>query len=261
MRILVCLKLIAQMQFTDFLTGCGDERLKSGQLELNPADCYALELALRIKDQRPESEITLLSMAPPAAESALRGALAMGADRAVLVSDGAFAGSDTLMTSYVLARAIGLLAPQALILCGRKALDSETGHIAPQLAARLGLPCATNIVDFTAAGAQLLMTRAQDEGLVRLSARPPLVLSVCNGTGMVRKPSILGLRRSAGLEIERFDRARLGLRPGLSGKNDSGTETIAVRDIAFSARAHTQTQSIEAGGARLLAWVKGEAGL
>ena len=108
----------------------------------------ARELALRIKDNAPETMVTVVTMAPSYAENALRDAIAAGADRAVLICDSALAGSDTLVTANILAAAINRLGGFDLVLCGRKAIDSETGHIAPQLSERLGLPMAAAVTAF-----------------------------------------------------------------------------------------------------------------
>jgi len=110
---------------------------------INPEDKNAVEEALRIKEGRDDAQVTVLSMGPPQAESALREALSMGADRAILLSDRSFAGADTLATSYTLAMAIKKIGEYDLILCGRQSVDGETGQVGPQLAEELGLPQAT----------------------------------------------------------------------------------------------------------------------
>ena len=110
---------------------------------INPEDKNAIVEALRIKESNGGAEVTVLSMGPPQAEFALREALVIGADRAILVSDKAFAGADTLATSYTLAMAIKKIGEYDLILCGRQAIDGETGQVGPQLAEELDLPQAT----------------------------------------------------------------------------------------------------------------------
>jgi len=107
---------------------------------INPEDKNAVEEALKLKESGGGGEITVLSMGPLQAENALREALSMGADRAVLLSDRAFAGSDTLATSYILSLAIKKIQTYDLILCGTQTMDGETGQVGPQLAAWLGLP-------------------------------------------------------------------------------------------------------------------------
>lgn len=107
---------------------------------INPEDKNAIEEALKIKESFANGEVTVLSMGPLQAASVLREALSMGADRAILVSDRAFAGSDTLATSYILSTAIKKIQNYDLILCGTQAIDGETGQVGPQLAAWLDLP-------------------------------------------------------------------------------------------------------------------------
>jgi electron transfer flavoprotein beta subunit len=143
MKIIVTVKQVPDTQEVkiDPKTGA----LKRGGVPsiINPEDKNAIEEALRIKESSGDAEVTVLSMGPPQAEIALREALAMGADRAILVSDRAFAGADTLATSYTLAMAIKKIKQYDLILCGRQAIDGETGQVGPQLAEELDLPQAT----------------------------------------------------------------------------------------------------------------------
>jgi electron transfer flavoprotein alpha/beta subunit len=111
---------------------------------INPEDKNAIEEALRLKATHDDVTITVLSMGPPQAESALREALSMGADQAILLSDSAFAGADTLATSYLLSVAIRKIENVDLILCGGQTIDGETGQVGPQLAEWLELPQATH---------------------------------------------------------------------------------------------------------------------
>lgn len=232
MNILVCLKLAALAQSSGISAGAG-ERLAGGQLGINPADLYALELALRVRDRAPGTEVTVLTMAPPFAEAALREALALGADRAILVSDPRAAGSDTLATARVLAAAIKKLPPQDLILCGRKAIDSETGHIGPQLAYLLGLPAAAGVLGFSVSASEIELTCARDGFIAALRGRLPAVLSVCNGTDMIRRPTIPGLRQAKRAEILRFDLDGMDLPSDSVGESGSPTRTIRLESVAL----------------------------
>jgi len=258
MNILVCLKLVSQAQFADSLKADSADRLSSGQLVINPADEYALELALRLKDRYRSVCITVITMAPQYADYILRTALAMGADKAVHVSDIAFAGADTIATSHILAKAISMLPPQDLILCGKKALDSETGHIGPQLASKLNIPFAAGALDLSMPEEKVLeFTRAQDGGLVRLRAKSPLLLSVCNGSTMVRSASILGLKKSRTAEIMLVDSASLGISDRRFGQSISGTETTSVKELRFRSRNHRETDDIKRGACELSEIIKG----
>ena len=113
---------------------------------INPLDLYAIEAANLLRDEH-GGKVTVLSMGPPSAEKALKEAIAMGCDDAVLVTDRAFAGSDTWSTSYVLAKAIEKLGAYDLILCGERATDGDTGQVGPNIAAALDVSVATYVSD------------------------------------------------------------------------------------------------------------------
>ncbi|MBR6353150.1 MAG: electron transfer flavoprotein subunit beta/FixA family protein [Oscillospiraceae bacterium] len=232
MNILVCLKLTAQARFSDSLRD-GGERLDGGQVGINPADLYALELALRAKEKTPGAMVTVVAMAPDAAEHYLRDALAMGADRAVLVSDRRIAGSDTLVTARILAAAVRRLPAPDLILCGKKSIDSETGHVGPQLSVLLSLPLATNVLSFELTEERVELLRAGDRGQRLYTGPLPCVLTVCNGNEMVRQPSILGLRRARSAEITRLSLDDLGVAPEEAGLDGSPTRTVLMEKLRF----------------------------
>jgi len=109
---------------------------------VNIYDQHAVEEAVRLKRQFPQTRVTVISMGPPMAAAALKECIALGADRAVLITDRAFAGADTLATSYVLAQAAQKAAatwgPLDLVICGKQTLDGDTGQVGPGLACRLG---------------------------------------------------------------------------------------------------------------------------
>jgi len=106
----------------------------------NPEDLNALELALQVKDSFPNTVITLLTMGPVRASEILREGMYRGADAGVLLTDKAFAGSDTLATSYALSRAIRKIGDFDLIFAGRQAIDGDTAQVGPQVADKLGIP-------------------------------------------------------------------------------------------------------------------------
>ena len=246
MNILVFLKTVSQQQFADTLSD-QTARLETGNLIPNPADVYALELALRIKDQTPETVVTVLSMGPQSCEQELRTILAMGADHAVLLSDRRLAGSDTLVTAEALAAAMANLPRQDLLLCGKKSLDSETGHIGPQVATIVGYPFCTNVVDFSLDGDVLCFVRAQNNGMVQYTGHLPALLSVCNGDKTVRVPTILSLRRSKKAEIRRMTLDDLKLDPANVGVSGSCTKTKSVKMIDFHRGNKQRTESLADG--------------
>lgn len=178
----------------------------------------------------------------------------MGADRAVHICDGAFAGSDTIMTALTISRAIEHIGPQDIILCGKKAIDSETGHIGPQLGAILGLPCATNITDIRfGENSRVELTRSQENGIVLLALDRSAVITICNGVGMVRSPRILGMRRSQSMPVEVLDRHTLGFDDPHIGTNGSYTRTISVTDTKLRSRLCSATDSLSVG----VEWIRG----
>ena len=202
-----------------------------------------------------------MTMGPACAGQILRAALAMGADRAVHISDPAFAGSDTVSTAGILCAAVKALPKQELILCGKKAIDSETGHVGPQLGLLLGVPVLTNVMSFSPAGGDgLELVCARDNAVLRLRAPFPVLLTVCNGTDMIRQPTIRGLRRAAEAELYCLDRQSLGLDAACVGLRGSGTETVAMTEQVFRQRRHEQTAELSRGVGYLLGQLLAEGG-
>ena len=146
-------------------------------LQLNSLDRRALTQALDLRDQL-GGKVTVISLGPPQAKSALIECLATGADEAILISDRAFAGSDTLATARALAAAIRKL-PYDLVFCGRFSVDAETGQVGPEVAELLDLPHATNLFRLTAEGdgTRLTATREVEEGFEILDVQTPCLLT------------------------------------------------------------------------------------
>jgi len=164
----------------------------------NPEDLNALEEALRLKD-RHGGRVTVLTMGPPSAAQVLRESLFRGADEVVLLSDRAFAGADTLATSYALARAVEQLGAVDLVLCGRQAIDGDTAQVGPQTAEKLGLPQITCVsrVDAVVPAAptagdpgSVTATRSVEDGTETLSAPLPALLTVTAEANEPRPPSV-----------------------------------------------------------------------
>ena len=139
MRIVICIKLVPAITNVSFDHDKGTLIRDGVKAEVNPFDMYAIEEGIRLKDRWGGSVIAL-SMGPPPAERALREALALGCDDALLLSDRKFAGADTLATSYTLSRAIRMMPSFDLIICGHKTTDGDTGQVGPGLAEWLGIP-------------------------------------------------------------------------------------------------------------------------
>ena len=154
----------------------------------NPEDLNALEQALRLKDQNPGSTVTVVTMGPPRAAEIIRESLYRGADGGYLLSDRAFAGADTLATSYALATTIQKISVPDVILGGRQAIDGDTAQVGPQVAQKLGLPQITYVEEILkCADGKMTVKRHIDGGVETVEAPLPIVLTV-NGSAAPCRP-------------------------------------------------------------------------
>lgn len=148
---------------------------------VNTFDAYALELAVQLKDKE-GGNITVISMGPEQAKTALKECLSVGADEAYLISDRVFGGSDTLATSYILSTFIGSLEEKKgkfdLIFCGMQAIDGDTGQVGPEIAEHLGLPQVTYATDIKQEGTKTLIKRDNDQGYDWIEVQTPAVITV-----------------------------------------------------------------------------------
>jgi len=202
---------------------------------VNPFDTYALEEGVRIKE-RCGGEVTTISMGPPQAEEMLREAIAVGADQAILLSDTAFAGADTLATSYTLARAIEKLGQPDLIICGRQTLDGDTGQVGPEMAEMLGLPFVAYVskIEDIDRG-YMRLQRMIEEGHEVIEVPLPAVLTVVKEINTPRLPSLRGLARSKSAVIPIWTAQELGVDKNMVGLSGSATRVI---NIFFPQRVH-----------------------
>ena len=154
----------------------------------NPEDLNALEQALRLKESYPGTTVHLLTMGPPRATEIIREGLYRGADGGVLLTDRAFAGADTLATSYALSQAIKKMGMPDIVLCGRQAIDGDTAQVGPQVAQKLDLNQVTYVTNVDAvADGKITLTRSIDGGIERVEAPLPILLTV-NGNAAPCRP-------------------------------------------------------------------------
>lgn len=154
----------------------------------NPEDLNALEQALRLKDENPGSTVTVVTMGPPRAADVIRESLYRGADNGYLLTDRAFAGADTLATSYALATTIKKLGVPDVILGGRQAIDGDTAQVGPQVAQKLDLPQVTYVEEILkCAEGKITVKRHIDGGVETVEAPLPVVLTV-NGSAAPCRP-------------------------------------------------------------------------
>ena len=184
----------------------------------NPEDLNALEQALQLKDRYPESTVTLLTMGPPRAAEIIREGLFRGADGGVLLTDRAFAGADTLATSYALSCAVRTLGDFDLIIGGRQAIDGDTAQVGPQVAEKLGVPQVTYAEKIISAeNGKVRIKRRLERGVEVVEAPMPLVITV-NGSADDCRP------RNARL-LQKYKHART-----VSEKQELDADYIALYD-------------------------------
>lgn len=192
----------------------------------NPFDTAALEVALVLKDEL-GGRVSVLSMGIPDTCRLLRDAIARGADDALLLSDRAFAGADTLATSYALSMGLDELGDVDLVLCGKMAVDGDTAQIGPELGGILGVPCVTGVSEVLEASDHRVVVRHDtDEGVEVVEVPLPAVLTVTKDIATLRMPSIAGVRAAAGAEVRVLDAATLGADPTCCGLAGSPTQVV-----------------------------------
>lgn len=212
MNIVVCVKQTPDTAAT-LTVESGVVSWGEAPLVLNPWDEYAVEEALRVKEKHGGS-VTALSLGPESAREALKQALAMGCDAAVLIHDPAYQGVDSLVASQALAAAIGKLGGIELALFGRQAVDSDSGLTSAQVARRLGWPSlslVSAITELDPGGRSITVQRMLEEGRQIVRSPLPAALGVVKEINEPRYPSFMGIRKASRAEIPIWSAADLGL--------------------------------------------------
>ncbi|MDP3878785.1 MAG: electron transfer flavoprotein subunit beta/FixA family protein [Dehalococcoidales bacterium] len=195
---------------------------------VNPFDTYALEEAVRLKE-RYGGKVTAISMGPPQAEEILREAISTGADEAILLSDRAFAGSDTLATSYTLARAITKINDYDLIICGRQTIDGDTGQVGPELAEILNIPFVAYVsrIEEIDSG-QMRLQRMTEDGNEIIETPLPAVITVVKEINVPRLPSLRGLSRARSATIPVWSAEEINADESRVGLSGSATRVVRI---------------------------------
>jgi electron transfer flavoprotein beta subunit len=227
MKIAICVKAVPEAAAARRIDPRSKSLDRSGELTLNPFDVYAVEEGLRQRDAAGGGEVVVVSMGPERAAEALRRALALGADRAVLVSDDALAGSDLLATSRVLARALEREQPD-LVLLGQQGEESVGAVLWAALAERLRLPCVSQAAELTIAGGMATVERQTEFGYDTIGAPLPAVIAVSDAINQPRYPSLKGIMAAKSKPLERLTLAELGLDANEVGEAGSCTTVRAL---------------------------------
>ena len=203
MNIIVCIKQVPDTTEVKINPETGTLIREGVPSIINPFDTYAIEEGLRLKEQF-GGKVTVISMGPPQAVEALKEAVAMGADEAILLSDKAFAGSDTWATAYTLSQAIKKCGGFDIILCGKQAIDGDTGQVGPGIARQLGISQLTYVFKIRKLDSEsraIVVERLLEEGREVVETTLPAVLTVVKDINQPRYPTFLGIRRATKMQI------------------------------------------------------------
>jgi electron transfer flavoprotein beta subunit len=195
---------------------------------INPFDTYAIEESVRLKE-RFGGKITVVSMGPPQAESALREAFSLGCDEAILISDRAFAGSDTWATSYTLSQAIKKIGLFDLILCGKQASDGDTAQVGPGIATHLNIPQVTYVKKVEEIkDNKARVERLVEDGFEVIETSIPCLITVVKEINVPRLPSLKGKMRAKSAKITIWSAKDLECEPGMIGLDGSPTKVVKI---------------------------------
>jgi electron transfer flavoprotein beta subunit len=214
---------------------------------INPYDLFSLEEALRLRD-KVGGEVTVLTMGPPMASDSLRKALTIGADRAVLLTDRFFAGSDTLATSYALTGALRKIGqtfgPPDIVFCGKQTIDGDTAQVGPGIAKRLDLLQLTYVsalVSIDAETRTIKLERRSEGGVQLLQSKLPCMITMLEGSNVVRRGKIDDALRAARADIVTWNAKDAGIEDlALCGLR--GSPTVVKKVFAPAARAEKAAQ-------------------
>ncbi len=232
MKIAVCIKQVPQTSEVKIDPETHTLIREGVDSQINPFDLYALEEAVRVKERLvaagQETTVTVVTMGPPQAENALREAIALGADDAVLLSDRAFAGSDTWSTSYALAMGCAKLEP-SLVFCGMQAIDGDTGQVGPGMAVHLDYAQAAYIAQIEEIDdKKIVVKRLVENGYERLSLKLPAVLTVVKEINEPRTPSLRGKMNAKKAEVKVWKAADVDAVADMVGLIGSPTQVIKI---------------------------------
>lgn len=242
MKIVVCIKQVPDTTEIklDPVTGT---LIRDGVPSImNPDDKGGLEMALQLKDKY-GAQVTVVTMGPPQADDILREALAMGADRAIHLSDRKFAGADTLATSNAIAGALRVL-DFDLVITGRQAIDGDTAQVGPQIAEHLGLPQVTYAEALKFDGKHTFTIRkSTEEGYQLLEVEAPCVITVLATANKARYMSVRGIVEAYGREVEVWNFGNISVEEQKLGLN--GSPTRVFKSFTKGAKAAGKVFEIE----------------
>lgn len=226
MNIVVCIKQVPGTTQVRINHETGTLIRDGVEAVVNPFDEYAIEEALRIKE-KVGGVVKVITMGPPQAETALRSAIAMGADEAVLITDRQFAGSDTWATSYTLSCAVKSLQNTDLIICGKQAIDGDTAQVGPGVAEMLGIPFVAWVRKVDAVSAtSIRVERMMEEGYDIVEMPLPGLITVVKEINTPRMASLKGKMRAKSAQIATINTSHLSVETERLGLKGSPTQVL-----------------------------------
>lgn len=227
MRIIVCAKQVPDTNEITINPETGTLVRDGVPSILNNDDANALEQALQIKDEIPNTDVVVITMGPPQAKEMLQECLAMGADEAILLSDRALGGSDTWATSNALAAGIRKIGEYDLILAGRQAIDGDTAQVGPQIAEKLQVPQVTYVKEFSLEkDGSVVVKRALEDGYEKLRVKLPCVLTAIKELNTPRYMSVPGILKAAKADIKVWSADDIGVDKKTVGLKASPTNVF-----------------------------------
>lgn len=258
MRIVVCMKAVPSTTEVK-MDSVTHTIVRDGKAAVvNPFDASALEIALQLREaleaegDTSDCEVAVLSMGIPDTTRLLRDCIARGADRALLLSDRAFAGADTLATTYALSCGVRMLGGADLVFCGKMAVDGDTAQIGPELAGALDMPCVADVRELAEASAdRLQLWHGCDAGTELVEVGFPAVLTVAKEAALLRMPSIAGVRAAESAEVAVATAEDAGADPARIGLSGSPTQVVrsfvperSSEGVAFAGTAAEQAAQL-----------------
>ncbi len=243
MNIVVCIKQVPDTTEVKLDPKTGTLIREGIPSIINPDDKGALELALQLKDQY-GAHVTVLTMGLPQADSALREALAMGVDRAILLTDRKLGGADTLATSRALAGALKQL-DFDLVLTGRQAIDGDTAQVGPQIAEHMGLPQVSYLVGLEINGKTCRIKKSTEEGYQILETEMPCVFTVLATANKARYMTVNGIVEAYNREVEIWNADKIQVDENLLGLKGSATKVVKSFTKGLKAAGQTYEVSPE----------------
>lgn len=228
MNIIVCIKQVPETGNVKINPETNTLIREGVKSIINPFDMYAIEEGLRLKEKF-GGKVTVVTMGPPQAEAALRETISLGTDEAVLVSDRAFAGSDTWATSYILSCVIKKLSPCDLVICGKQASDGDTAQVGPGISVHLDIPQVTFVRKIEKIESGFCQVeRLTEDGFEVIKAPLPVLLTVVKEINQPRLPSLRNMMRAKSIQIKKLTVNDLEIDKNKIGLDGSPTQVVKI---------------------------------